>query len=240
MPIQDRRTELAGVPVRLCFRGDPAGAGARGTVLFYHGLFADIAGQTKELHSLAAAGLLAVGVDAVGHGARRWSDLEERLRVLGRSGTFEQIVKTTVAEIPGLVDALEARGWVRPGGLGLGGISMGGFVAYAAVLREPRLSAVTPILGSPVLDPDDAASPHHNPDAFPPVALLAQNAGDDQSVPPAAAREFHQALRPGYAATPERLAYVEFAGCEHFMPEDRWTELWDQVLAWYLRFLPGP
>lgn len=233
-PLHDTRCELAGVPVRLVHRGDPGAT--RGAVLFYHGLFAEIAGQTKELVSLADHGYLAVGVDAVGHGVRRWPDLEARLAAGGRGDVvFGEVVGSSLQEVPGLLDALLAGDMARPGRLAVAGISMGGYIAYGAAARVPRFEACLPILGSPRWG--IPGSPAEAPDAFYPVALLAQNAGADQNVPPDAAREFTEVLRPRYAGAPERLRYVEYPGCGHFMPEAEWERLWTRAVAWLERWI---
>ena len=54
--------------------GEAREAAWRGTLLFYHGFVASKESQFKELDSLARAGFLAIGVDNVGHGARRYPD----------------------------------------------------------------------------------------------------------------------------------------------------------------------
>jgi alpha-beta hydrolase superfamily lysophospholipase len=236
--MHDTRREVAGVPVRLVHSGPAPEAAARGALLFYHGLGAEIAGQTKELHGLASRGYLAVGVDAVGHGLRRWPDFEARLSG-PRSRTdvvFGELVGSSLSEVPALLDALEAEGLARPGRLGVAGISMGGYIAYGAAARMDRFQVCLPILGSPSWG--TPGSPAESPEAFYPVALLAQNAGADESVPPDAAREFTEVLRPHYAADPARLDYVEYPGCGHFMPEDEWERLWSRAVAWVEKWLP--
>lgn len=235
--LQDRRYTLDGIPVRLVHRDSPERAGVRGTVLVHHGLGGSIDGQTKELVTLAERGFLAVGVDNVGHGARAWPDLEARLSGPGVEEEFLGAVYDTAAELPRLVDALLARGWAHESGLGQTGISMGGFVSYRARLEEPRLVALCPVLGTPRWKRFEDLEPARFAEAFAPVALLAQNAGADVNVPPEDAREFHEMLRPLYLAHPERLDYVEFPDCEHFMPEDEWNRLWANVLDWFERFL---
>lgn len=237
--MQDTRREVAGAPVRLVHRGAAGAAAARGAVLFYHGLSAEIAGQTKELHSLADHGYLAVGVDAVGHGARRWPDLEARLSgPRSRSDVvFGELVGSTLDEVPRLLDGLLAEGLAQPGRLAIAGISMGGYIAYGAGAREDRFQVCMPILGSPAWGVP--GSPVESPDAFYPIALLAQNAGADENVPPQASREFTEALRPHYAGEPGRLAYVEYPGCRHFMPEAEWERLWARSVAWLERWLPA-
>ena len=60
---------LAGVP---CLIAEPAPTeSSRPVVLWCHGFRADALAHAAELELCAAAGFLAVGIDAVGHGARR-------------------------------------------------------------------------------------------------------------------------------------------------------------------------
>ena len=221
----------------MLFREDRRQAATRGTILFYHGLGASKESQDKELRSLAANGYLAIGVDNVGHGERRYCDFEQRFTSANPNceRDFCQAVWETVAEIPQLVDWLSSNDLVVAGRLGLAGISMGGHIAYGAPLVEQRLRVLTPILGSPHWR--HPQSPHQYPQRFYPLALLAQNAGADRNVPPQFAREFYQVLGPYYTGAPERLAYVEFADAGHFMPDPEWTRLWQNVLDWYQRFL---
>ena len=102
----------------------------RGTILVYHGFRSCIEDQRIELRWLAKAGFLAVGVDAVGHGQRGGMDLEN----LPSEGVRELVVRTA-SEIPRLLLDLEE---VQPalGPFGITGTSMGGYIAYEAVLRE--------------------------------------------------------------------------------------------------------
>jgi hypothetical protein len=69
MNTEVERKRLAGVPVLLV--RPVAARGPLPTVLWFHGLAADKEVHLPELHRFAATGLLAVGVDAVGHGERR-------------------------------------------------------------------------------------------------------------------------------------------------------------------------
>ena len=103
----------------------------RGTVLVYHGLTACKETQEKELASLARRGFLAVGVDAVGHGERRYPDLEKRMADENSHVHFLEMVRASVVEIPGLVCEIKKL-FPNHGSFGLTGISMGGYIAFAA------------------------------------------------------------------------------------------------------------
>ena len=126
-----RLVTLAGAPALLAHRGDLDQAVPAGTVLFYPGLGGSAAHSSAELTALAGAGLLAVGVDSVGHGRRRLPDFDARFSPAGHriEEEFLLLVRATVDEVPAVVDDLCARGLARPSGIGVAGWSMGGFVA---------------------------------------------------------------------------------------------------------------
>jgi dienelactone hydrolase len=243
VPLTVQHEPLAGVPALLVSDGPPAEAARRGAVLVLHGLGGHKGIQEPELHVLARAGLLAVGLDCVGHGDRAWPDLQARFDAGGEvaARAFREVVGGTVAEVPAVVDALLARGWGQAGRVGLAGISLGGFVAYGAALRERRLGAVVPIIGSPdwtgAGGAEAAGSPHLAPERFFPVALLSVTAARDEVVPPAAVHRLHAALGPRYAAAPERLRHLEWSGSQHLMLQEDWDATWREACAWFGRFL---
>ena len=157
---------------------------------------------------------------------------------------FDEIVQNV--PVPVLVDfCIQNFG----GKVGIAGISLGGFISFAAVPVEKRLSACVPILGSPDWNHRDGRQPDahllelmkqapiHVPQEFPPCALLIANAAKDILVPPQASRVFAEALVPFYAAVPERLHYLEYPESEHMMREQDWVDLWRQIIVWLLRFV---
>src|SRR5579872_5261820 len=102
---------VADVPALLRCQESPEEAAGQGTVLFYHGF-----GGTKErpeayLNALAEAGFLAVSLDAVGHGERRYPDFEVIFDNERWDTEFEevethflQLLDDTAAEVPAIVD----------------------------------------------------------------------------------------------------------------------------------------
>ncbi len=77
MPVPLHALNIAGVPVLMAA---PALDGAPfPTVLWFHGFRADALAHAGELERLASAGFLAVGIDAVGHGARRDRTISDRI-----------------------------------------------------------------------------------------------------------------------------------------------------------------
>ena len=232
--IREENTRVADIPTLLVYRNTPQEAAKKGTILFYHGLAANKETGVKELNSLAEAGYLAVAVDNVGHGERRYEDFDHRFSGANPNleSDFTQAVAETAEEVPKLIDALCSRYGANEGKFAVAGISMGGFIAYRAIHVDKRLKVATPILGSPKWKIKDSRSPHENLNRFYPCAILSQNAGADESVPPAAARDLHQQLSDHYVRAPEKHKYVEFPNVGHFMPEDDWNRLWSNVLDW--------
>ncbi len=239
---------IADAPALLRFRGSPEVASERGAVLLYHGFGGAKERMDAYATALAEAGFLAVSLDAVGHGERRYSDFDvifndERwdTRFEETETDFLQLIDETAAEVPAIVDDLVARGWARGDQVGIGGRSLGGNIAYAAVLADARIRVAACIVGSPEWTLPRAHSPHNHLDRFFPVALLSQAAQFDEYVPAGPIRDFHARLRPWYAAEPARIQYVEYPGVGHFLTPKLNAESCQRAVAWFLRWLaPGP
>ncbi len=237
---------VAGVPALLRCLEAPERAARRGTVLFYHGF-----GGTKEkpaayLTALAEAGFLAVSLDAVGHGERRYPDFDVIFSDERWDASFEEtetdflrVIDETAAEVPAIIDDLVARGWAQADRVGVAGRSLGGNVSYASVLADSRVRAVVSVVGSPEWTLPRAHSPHHHPDRFFPAAVLSQAAEFDEHCPPGPIRAFHAALEPWYAAEPDRNAYVEYPGVRHALTQELNAESGRQLVDWFRRWLPG-
>lgn len=227
---------------------DPPGEASRGTVLLYHGLTASREGQGKEIDRLARGGFRVVAVDAPGHGERRWPDLEARLEG-DSSRLLLGIVQEAVDEVPRVLDHLQGRSTGTLGPFAIAGISMGAYIAFAALGREKRLSAAVPILGSPdwrtvVRGEADAdtrrileQSPHLHLAGFHGKAVLALNAGRDVHVLPTPARHFVEQLRGRYPDAVERYTYVLYPESEHFMREEDWEDVLSRTVTWLQRAL---
>ena len=232
MPVVLARRTLAGVPVLLAHRAEPDGP--LPVVLWFHGFRAAAVDNQGELARIAADGFLAVGVDAVGHGERRDPELAARIAASpgGALPVMLAQADATAAELPALVRALADTGLGDPSRVSLVGVSMGGLLAYHAATVLTGLRAVVALLGSPVRPGGDG--PHRRPDAFHGPALLSITAERDASVPPHAARRFHEAL----AAThpdPARTRYLELAGAEHLMTGAQWETAMTATRDWLRR-----
>lgn len=229
MSISFQPRTIGGVPLLLA---TPAGAaGPLPAVLWFHGFGVDKETHRKELRQLAEAGFLAVGVDAAGHGARRLPDLDARQAAPHEQAlrTMVELASRTADEVPAVVRELVRERLADGERIGVVGVSMGGYVVYAAVLAEPAIRAAVSILGSPEWPEGD--SPHRHLDGFRRTALLSVTAERDENVPPAAARELHRRLAE---AEPDSTMhrYVELAGAVHLMGEEHWNQAMDETVRW--------
>jgi uncharacterized protein len=195
----------------------------RATLLWYHGLGVSKETHRPELERFARAGILAIGIDAAGHGERRLPNFEERFAPPREviEPLLYQLVDESVAEIPSILDALGVKR------IALCGISFGGYITYRGAARDPRITAAVSLLGSP--DPSLANVTF-------PTALLSLTAENDENVPPHAARAFHRELESRYAGAPERLAYHEYPGGTHFFTAEDWEDAMARTIEWVLRF----
>jgi uncharacterized protein len=112
------------------------------TIFFFHGYR-----SSKELSSFfaymfAQAGFRAILPEAVMHGERYNGDDTSRL------ACFWDILKKNIDELPFYKAHYEEQGLIKPGHIGVGGASMGGFAALGCMARYPWVRAVASYMGS--------------------------------------------------------------------------------------------
>jgi dienelactone hydrolase len=221
--------------------GTGAGTAVRlPTVLWFHGFRSDALAQAAELQRCAAAGFLAVGVDAVGHGARRDASIATRITEApgGALEVMLSCVDATIEELPSAISALVAIHHADASRISAVGTSMGAFLIYRAIQRAVSWRAAVALLGSPEW-PSAFGPSLTSVDAYR-VPLLSVTASDDQSVPPLATRRFHERLvheRPvhdGHAhdRAPTPQAYHELAGSGHLTSAAHWAEAMHVTMSW--------
>jgi uncharacterized protein len=219
---------ISGVPVLIGV--PPRSDGPLPVVLWHHGFTADSLAHAGELERCAEAGFLAIGVDAVGHGARTDHDRGARIAASpdGALSVMMDIVDDTLSELPTLIDTLARDFAIDRSRVSIVGISMGAFLVYRAIVTGLPVRAAVALLGSPDW-PRDAPSGRQLT-AFRDVALLSVTAEHDVSVPPAPAKALHAALRDAY---PEAdLQHHELRGAGHLTSAAEWSEAMQMTLGW--------
>jgi pimeloyl-ACP methyl ester carboxylesterase len=210
-------------------------------VVFYqHGYTGKKENDLGILTALAERGYRTVSLDASLHGERRAGDFAQRFEQ-DFATNFRQVVVDTVADISRVLDEL---GVAEAGFIG---VSMGAYIAYQALVSEARLTAVVPFIGSPGWEatlPERIAELERvlrersqRPAAGRPSlpALLIMNGERDELVPPVGAQQLVEALRPLYAATPERLEFHLDPNLGHGVTE----AMWGRAFEWIGRYLPA-
>jgi uncharacterized protein len=231
MPGRPYAKILAGVPVLIA---EPApSASLLPVVLWHHGFNADALAHAAELERCADAGFLAVGIDAVGHGARRDPTLGPRVAAAGRGGIhiMLDVAEATLAEQSALIDALADVFPIDHTRVSLVGISMGAFLCYRAIVTSPPLRAVVALLGSP--EWPRATSPHHALHTFQNVALLSITAERDTHVPPDAAQRLHEQLHTHFPHC-ARHHHHSLLGSGHLTSAESWSEAMRETQRWLL------
>jgi dienelactone hydrolase len=201
--------------------------------MWHHGFRADALAHAGDLERCAADGFLAIGVDAVGHGARRDPLLADRIAQAGGDAlpVMVALVEQTVVELPKLIDAIAATYPIDRACLSMVGISMGAFLAYRAVAAGIPVRAIAALFGSPEWDGD--TSPHLSPGAFSRVALLSVTAEYDVSVPAEPVERLHASLGAGTVVHPHHHYILRGAG--HLTTADEWLRAMRVTRQWLVR-----
>ena len=213
-------------------------------VLVLHGL-----GSYKEkvlptVLAFAQQGYRVVAPDARLHGERPQAHEREQRMTAAYIQTMYDVIAGTAQDVSILLDDLGADR------AAMHGISLGGYITFAALVTEPRLAVASVAMGSPDwLEPlralgVDLASPalaglaQANPldnasAAYPPRPLLMLHGTDDEVVSVKGVEALDARLRPVYAAMPERLELVLYPGLGHEYTMD----MMQKSIAWTQRFL---
>jgi hypothetical protein len=209
-----------------------------------HGLGGRKEGLLPTLYAFARHGMRAAALDARRHGERPGAEEREDRLAQDYLGTMYEMISGTAKDIGALLDHLgDERAAIH-------GISLGGYIAFAAMLDEPRLAVAAVAMGSPdwlgplresgidLEGPIAAALKQINPldraeFTYPPRPLLMLHGTDDDVVSAAGVQALYERLRPSYAAAPERLELALFPGLGH----EYTTEMLERSIAWTKRYL---
>ncbi|MEN3753378.1 esterase [Mangrovibacter yixingensis] len=177
------------------------------TIIFWHGYTSSKLVYSYFAVALAQAGFRVVMPDAPEHGARFHGDDAGRLQ------RFWQILYGNIQEYPLLRDAIEAKGWVAEGRLGVAGASMGAMTALGVAGHYPEVRCTASLMGSgfyhtlsqslfpPPAQHDAVLAPLANYEATQCLAMLASrplmlwHGEDDDLVPAAESKRLWQLLQ---------------------------------------------
>lgn len=201
-------------------------------------------GQGPRLGA-GAARLFRAGYDIVATGSRSLAvdETAPPAGPRGRGARAAELLGSTIAQTPGLVDALLDEGIAAaPGRIGVVGQGAGGLQSVLRFVADTRIACVIAV--TPEIDPDrreifGAASDRAEDRLSALAAIVRARAedrplrviGDPQSTPSAApASRFIDLVRPAYQTVPERLSYLEI--------DHATTSPSERALSWLLSDLP--
>ena len=202
-------------------------------MVFLHGQNSSKEVWADRLARYCVLGLAIVIPDLRGHGDRRIAGLDPSgaIPVLD----YFSILDGTANDVISLIDSTEDAHDLAAGHLGVVGFSMGGQVALAAAVRDPRISALAVLGGVTDMAPPQASNfPASMPDpvlfhdAWRQTSLadsLDDLAGDrrilflhgefDEAAPIAPMRELFELLVPYFAGRPGELGWFSHPGGHH-------------------------
>ena len=209
-----------------------------------HGLGGHKERMLPGLYEFARAGCRAVALDLRLHGERAEAGVREARLGADYFGTTADIIEGTAQDVSRLLDHFGADK------AAVHGISLGGYITFAALAFEPRLWAASVAMGSPDwVGPLRrlGAGPGHPaydravqlnpldllPFVLPVRPLLMLHGALDEVVPPDGVIALEQRLRPLYAAHPERLTLELYPGQGHSYSDD----MLRRSVAWAKKFL---
>ena len=213
-------------------------------VVMLHGLGGHKERMLPGLYEFARAGCRAVALDLRLHGERAGAAMREARLGADYFGTTADMVEGTAQDITRLLDHFSAAK------AAIHGISLGGYITFAALTFEPRLWAASVAMGSPDwVGPlrRFGAGPGHPaydravrlnpldllPSVLPPRPLLMLHGALDEVVPVDGVVALEQKLRPLYGDHPERLALEIYPGHGHSYSDD----MLKRSVAWVAKFL---
>jgi dienelactone hydrolase len=244
---------ISEIPVLACFRQDEGTP--KPLVILSHGFGGAKEDLKDEMEMLADMGYYAVAMDNHGHGNRVGPDFASRVFQHDLLNVYQvrRLIKETADDIPSIIDHFEANKQVNAQRIGMLGVSMGGFVAFRALVIEERIGVATPIIASPYWDelPEDVPvldtpgaeerlaayaqeySPARYPERFFPRPILTQIGGKDNHYDGERVKQFYRELERYYHGSDKRVKLIVHEDEGH-----KFTELmWANVVKWLQDYL---
>ncbi len=205
--------------------------------------------------SLARAGYYAVALDNRGHGDRKGPDFKSQVFEKDGFNLYEvrRLIKETADDIPRLIDHFSSHKRVDADRIGMIGVSMGGFIAFRALVIDDRIGVAAPVIASPYFDekPRDVPlinrpeinrtlevysqkfSPAYYLDQFFPRAILIQVGGQDKHLDAGRVRQFYEGLKSKYQHRPEKLEFILEKNSGHQFTDS----MWRNATKWFNKHL---
>jgi len=208
-------------------------------VVFYmHGFTSKKEKDLNIGYELAMRGFVSVHIDARQHGERISPELARGSEEL-KAKLFFDIVTGTADDVSEVITYLSKDHRIDIERLGMGGISMGGFITYCLLTRDKRIKAACPMIGTPawedfvtfnknnlndvdhepIINFVKEIDPIANYKAMYPAALLIQNGKIDPLVPYNGSEKLYNLLQPLYKCTTAKLEYCPYDGIGHDVTE---------------------
>lgn len=245
------KTVIDGVPVLV---SRPAVSKSAPFVLLSHGFTRSKEDWLEPLEELSGKGYFAVAMDNRSHGERAGPGFgsllpEGKLDLPG----LRRVMQETAADMSALIDHFSRDEAVDTSRIAVAGVSMGGFVSFAALVNDPRIKVATPIIASPYwgdipgdtpvdLDAEAEADladfsrknePANRKESIPPRALLMQIGAEDVHYDGHRVELFYEELRGLYGDQAERLRLIVHPGVGH----ECTPEMWANAVAWLEKYL---
>ena len=241
--IEFEKGDIAGIPILTCFNSDD-GIQLKPLVILSHAFQSSKEFWRDKMPSLAEAGYYAVAMDNRGHGERKGPDFKSRVFEKDGFNLYEvrRLIKETADDIPVLIDHFSTHENIDAERIGMVGVSMGGFIAFRALVIDDRIRVAAPVIASPYFDEkprdvplvnrpeinralDDYSqkfSPACYPDHFYPRAILIQVGGQDKHLDAGRVRQFYESLKSRYHQRPEKLEFIQEDSTGHEFTASMW------------------
>ncbi len=226
-------------------------------VFVTHGRGGNVTDIFEPCRDLAAAGLIAIGIEQRNHGRRL---VDARCNSDNPADLLYSLILGTARDMSLLIDCLPARLGIAADRVGVTGVSLGGHVTQLVMALDPRVTVGASLIGSgdfrslmelravkygiaaeqfaafysPALDAlVQRYDPINHADRFADRPLLLLNGASDDLVQAECNQRFEAALRP-YYTHPDRLRLSVYPDVAHATPREMWAEAREWLTQWLL------
>jgi pimeloyl-ACP methyl ester carboxylesterase len=242
-----RKLFINDIPVLVCYADDNS---KKNLLVLSHWFSGNKEGWTDKMKQLAQMSFYTVALDNRYHGERKGISFKEK--IMTPDGHLDLLVlrKTmneTASDISTLIDHYVGDKTINASEIGIIGISMGGFVTYASLIHDKRISFAIPIISSPFWDdiPEDTNvvntemaieefkdyavknSPANQFEKFYPRKLFALIGTQDKHFKAERVIDFYKKLKISYGADNKNINISQYT-VGHEMTDT----MWNDVLKW--------